>query len=83
MRPWVTKQDSTHTGQCEASGGETSQMWQKNAVPRPLSSVYFGVNVNNMPNKRLGSRFGAAWLRDVRGSSRPHLNMSVSALGDS
>ena len=72
MRPPVIKQDSTQTGQCGASGGETSQMWQKKAVPRPFSNVYFGVNVTRMPNKRLGSRLGAAWLMDVNASLRPH-----------
>ena len=81
MRPPVTKDESAHTGQCEANGGETSQMWQKKAVPRPLDNVYFGVKVKRMPRRRFGPKVGAARLRDVNASSRPHLSTSVNALG--
>ena len=80
-RPPDIKRDNKQTGQCGASFGETSQIWQKNAVPRLLRNVYFGVNVDSIPTRRLGSRSGAAWLKDVSGSSRPHLNTSVNDLG--
>ena len=81
MSPPVIKHDNMQTGQCGASVGETSQIWQKKAVPRPLCNVYFGVKVNKMPKRRLGSRFGASWLIDVTGSSRPHFKTSVNDFG--
>ena len=77
----MIKHDNMQTGQCGASVGDTSQIWQKKAVPRPLRNVYFGVNVNRTPRRRLGSRFDAARLMDVSGSSRPLLNTSVKDLG--
>ena len=59
MRPPVTKEESTQTVQCEANGGETSQMWQEKAVPRPFNNMYFGVKAKRMPRRRFRPKVGA------------------------
>ena len=68
----------THTGQCSASDGATSQMWQKKAVPIPLDKVYLGVNVKSTPSAAAGVSLSGSGPNDVNARSRPVFCTKVS-----